>query len=160
MTDSLIRRVPSSVGNPVDVDRVTIALLGAHNGGLPSGGTFDSQGRPYNGSGYLVATVGHELQLWDDQFDWIDSRTGQVRQVASDVYYSIAEWVREVAHEVTSRADYWFGIWHDGEGYVYLDVTQSYSDEDPQVAVQAGIARKQRSIYKAFGNGNGAVIWL
>lgn len=135
--DGIVRRVLSSVGDPVDRAAVIGAILAATHTG---GGTFDQRGGSYRGSGYLVGGAGPFLIL-----DYV---------YEDHLLRKVIEWVYRAAPVVSERADLYFGAWVTG-GLLYLDVTQHYSDEDYTFAVQAAWAREELAIFKADGKGGG-----
>lgn len=134
------RRAPSSVGNPVDVEKVARALSEAVDGA-----TVDGRGKAYAGDGILVAIPEHGRR--------VKIRAGHG---ATDMRNSIRRWVQTVAPVVSSHAAHWFGAWSEN-GVIYLDVVQSFSSADEAEALAAGRARGERAVWH---NGRKECIYL
>lgn len=116
------RRVPSSVGNPVDYNAVAATLIGAATIGC----TIDGHGKGYSGDGIIVGVP--EYGIVADPFDVMFPQR-------------VLAWVKEVAPVVSRRADYWFGVWADCSGHSHLDVSQTFSQEDRAWALRAIFVR-------------------
>ncbi len=132
-------RAPSSVGNPVDVERVTAALVAAGDGA-----TVGQRGEAYAGSGILVALPEH----------------GERVNASADVFTVelVRRWVAGAARAVsaTSSPARYFGAWVD-RGTLYLDVVEAFSDSEERDAIAAGNARGELAIFHA---GRGECITL
>lgn len=130
--DGIARQVLASTGNPTQYGAVARALVASVADGGP-GTTVNGHGFPYTGDGLIVADGEHGQVLWND-----DDPEG--RPVAD---YVLA-WVLAVAPVITSRADYFYGIWADEDGYLHLDVSQVFSREDRIYALHAINVRGER----------------
>lgn len=132
MTETL-RRVPSSVGDPIRRDAIVSKLVDAIDGAtvLPSG-------NDYAGSGILVAVPEFGAHLTAEVMGGLT--TAQVRAL-------VGMWVtlraREVDNGLHPRA---FGIWH-ARGAMYLDVVDIFSDAEEDDARNAGRVRDQIAIW-------------
>lgn len=132
MTET-IRRVPSSVGDPIRRDAIVSKLVNAIDGAtvLPSG-------NDYAGSGILVAVPEFSFTVsceWPD-----DPERGSIVGMVRSWLNWVAPAVSEGAHP---RA---FGVWHSG-GRIYLDVVDIFSDAEEDDARNAGRVRDQIAIW-------------
>lgn len=143
MTETIMdiaRRVPSSVGRPVAVDAVVNAIVTEPS----DGATIMATGLPYGGSGIVVALPGHGYVL----------NARRCRVLAENGFSPrdlVEVWVQNRAQIVTDaqtlrrRA---YGVWRHGEE-IHLDIVEIFSDEDEDLAVKAGQARNQISVWHA-----------
>lgn len=100
--------------------------------------TVDRHGRPYSGSGILVA------------LDPTHERTLPTREAWQTSRMHVETWIRAVAPVVTSRrGGLYFGAWRDSDGTLYLDVAQAFSDAEETEALAAARARGQLAVWHA-----------
>ncbi len=130
-------RVPSSVGDPLNLNAVVAALVGATDGA-----TVDAQGHAYTGDGIVVA-----LPEYGDRVITDDAETLPGAPSLADF---VAAWVRSVAPAVTVTASpaRYFGAWV-ADGVMHLDVVEAWSNVDRDAAVAAGRARNQIAVWDA-----------
>lgn len=117
-----------STGPAFNADTIAQALF-------DSDGTIALSGRPYSGSGILVAIPEHALSIPVDRAYGI----------------AIRNWVEEnvsaiVSHPAPFYNPRYFGSWVNS-GILYLDIVEAFPREEFDAAMDAGIARRQVAIY-------------
>lgn len=134
--DDVVRAVPSSVGNPVRYTAVADELFSR----CTLGATVSGTAQQYTGDGFVVG----------------DGENSTVLELDSpDLYDRILAWVLAVAPIVSSRADYYFGVWADWDGRIHLDVAQVFSREDE---IYARHAIRVRGELCGWDNGRGEAL--